>query len=279
MRTTVIKNFKTLTASVLCVACALTLLPPTPVIAGGSAQPYALEETQLANYGLAGEEVATALAIKGQHVEEIAIFLDQLTNAIKQYEHAILMASQLNALDVLGLSKFMNSIRKVAKSAIGLYDTVDNLDEVLESAYEGHKKNFLDLGFDNIRDFAKARDERYLKDVFAHMKRGTETLKYVEETMKTQYDTNSTTIAGMATFMDTDKGLLSIANELFGACGKILVNMTGQGDLLAETFAGKVEKQRQIDMLYEDWREAFYQDAERADQYVPSSFIAFRTSK
>lgn len=274
------RKLKAIAACILCASCALTLLPLPPAMAGGSAQPYALEETQLAEYGLAGEELSTTLDIKAQHIEEIAIFLEQLTNAIKQYEHAILMASHLNALDVLGLSKFMNSIRKVAKSAIGLYDTIDNLDEVLESAYEGHKKNFLDLGFDNIRDFAKARDERYLKDVFAQMKRGTETLNYVEETMKTKYDTNSTIIANMSTFMDTNKGLLSIVNDLFAASGKILVNMTGQGDLLSETFAGKVEKQRQLDMFYEYWREAVYEpDAENTAEYIPSSFAAFRTSE
>ena len=279
MRTTVIKNFKTLTASVLCVACALTLLPPTPVIAGGSAQPYALEETQLANYGLVGEEVATQLAIKGQHVEEIAIFLDQLTNAIKQYEHALLMASQLNALDVLGLSKFVNSIRKVAKSAIGLYDTIDNLDETLETAYEGHKKNFLDLGFDNIRDFAKARDERYLKDVFSQMKRGTEMLQYVEETMKTKYDTNSTAQASYETFMDIGKQGLNIGNDIFGALGAIIVNMSGQGDLFSETMAKKIEEDRQAQIIYEDWHEFWWQDPLKVYSFIPSSFEAFRTSE
>ena len=279
MRTTVIKNFKTLTASVLCVSCALTLLPPTPVIAGGSAQPYALEETQLANYGLVGEEVATQLAIKGQHAEEIAIFLEQLTNAIKQYEHAILMASQLNALDVLGLSKFVNSIRKVAKSAIGLYDTIDNLDETLETAYEGHKKNFLDLGFDNIRDFAKARDERYLKDVFSQMKRGTAMLQYVEETMKTKYDTNSTAQASYETFMDIGKQGLNIGNDIFGVLGAILVNMSGQGDLFSVTMAKKIEEDRQAQIVYEDWHEFWWRAPLKVYSFVPSSFEAFRTSE
>lgn len=281
MRTTVIKNFKTLAA---CALCAAILLQPSLLLAGGAASDTATETTQLENNTeLAAantkiEETKETLGEKleriyGKHLTELATMLEHLETAVKQYEKAVLMASKLTALDILGLTKFVNMIRKVVKSALGLYDTIENLDEVLEKAYEGHKKNFLDLGFDNIRDFAKARKERYLSDVIAQLKKGTATLEQVETTIKTKYDKNSTTIAATETFMDFFKLIANILNDTFAGLHDLRLSV----DLLSDNFSKKegkdMELERQNDQIDEEWEEIHLAPAVTCVIVVPSEYV------
>lgn len=258
MRTTVVRNFKAFLACVLCLSCVFALLQPSLLLAGGAGG-VATEETQYENWKLLGDTEDKLEEHLGAMLDHLQKQIELVNTALKTYENAINMASKFTVLDYLGLSNFINHVRSVVKSAIGLYDTIDNLDEVLESAFEGAEKNFFDIGYDNIRDFARERKARYLKDVYDELKRGTKCLEELKDDIIPQAEKNKEVIAKTESYADFLKMIANLTNETEMETAKMRLAIEKFASAIAEKNAQILELEIQKDKIYEYWIEYIFQ--------------------